>query len=83
MFKVEIDCSGINSKLDFMKAMDKVFCFPPYFGENWDALWDCMTDMYWINDSEIVLQLRNTDLLNGKLKSKIISFFEDLIARFD
>jgi RNAse (barnase) inhibitor barstar len=58
--------------------MDKAFGFPPYFGENWDALWDCMRDMYWINDSEIILELRNSNALIGKLKSEIISFFEDL-----
>lgn len=78
MFKAEIDCTEIHSKLDFMQAMDKAFGFPPYFGENWDALWDCMRDMYWINDSEIILELRNSNALIGKLKSDIISFFEDL-----
>ncbi|MEN9441565.1 MAG: hypothetical protein RLZ33_1642 [Bacteroidota bacterium] len=78
MYTAEIDCKGINSKLDLMKAFDKAFDFPPYFGENWDALWDCMRDMYWINDSEIKLQILNINSLIGKLKSEVITFLEDL-----
>ena len=78
MFRTQIDCTEIDSKLDFMRAMDMAFGFPPYFGENWDALWDCMRDMYWINDSEIVLEIREINLLIGKLKFEMIKFFEDL-----
>ncbi|MAX71540.1 MAG: hypothetical protein CMC76_10665 [Flavobacteriaceae bacterium] len=78
MYKTQIDCSEINSKLDFMRAMDKAFVFPPYFGENWGALSECMRDMYWINDSEIVLEIKESNLLIGKLKFEIIAFFEDL-----
>jgi RNAse (barnase) inhibitor barstar len=61
-----------------MRAMDKAFGFPPYFGENWDALWDCMRDMYWINDAEIILEIKESNLLIGKLKFEMIKFFEDL-----
>ncbi|NVK66546.1 MAG: barstar family protein [Flavobacteriales bacterium] len=66
-----------------MQAMDKAFGFPPYFGENWDALWDCMRDMYWINDSEIVLEIKESNLLIGKLKFEMINFFEDLKRHLD
>lgn len=34
MLTLEIDCSHIHSKRDFMKAMDKAFGFPPYFEWN-------------------------------------------------
>lgn len=78
MYLTEIECEDINSKIDFMKAMEKAFKFPPYFGENWDALWDCITDMYWINDSEIKLILNNSQHLNSKLEFDIISFFQEL-----
>lgn len=47
MFIVEIDGSAeSNSKKGFMIQMDSAFGFPPYFGENWDSLWDCMKDPY-------------------------------------
>ncbi len=83
IFQAEIDCSDIHSKRDFMRAMDKAFGFPPYFGENWDALWDFMRDMYWINESEVMLKIRNGNDLTGKLKFQIITFFEELKVRLD
>lgn len=83
MFKAKIDCTEMETKLDFMRAMDKAFGFPPYFGENWDALWDCMRDLYWIKETEIVLEIENSDYLFGKLKTEIIAFFEDLKIRLN
>ena len=43
MYLTEIECEDINSKNNFMKAMEKAFKFPLYFSENWDTLWDCKT----------------------------------------
>lgn len=83
MFKTQIDCSEINSKLEFMRAMDNAFGFPPYFGHNWDALWDCMRDMYWINDSDILLEIKDSNLLFPKLKFEIVTFLEDLKSHLE
>lgn len=79
MFLVQIDCNDINSKLDFMKAMDNAFGFPPYFGENWDALWGCMRDLYWIKSQQIHLSIVNGDQLTNKLRMEITTFFDDLL----
>ncbi len=37
--------SRILSKQDFLKETALVLGFPDYFGHNWDALADCMTDI--------------------------------------
>ncbi|MFN5416021.1 MAG: barstar family protein [Flavobacteriia bacterium] len=78
MYLAEIDCEVINSKIEFMKAMDNAFGFPSYFGENWDALWDCMRDLYWIKENEIKVKIMNSEFLPQKLKLDINLFFEDL-----
>lgn len=83
MYQVQIDCCEIHSKIDFMKAMDSAFRLPPYFGENWDALWECMNDLYWINDERVELHLLNFNDLVGKLKFEVRSFFEDLTAHLE
>lgn len=83
MFTVVIDGIDIGSKLDFMKAMDYAFGFPPYFGENWDALWDCLTDMYWIDDNQVHLKIVNSEQIFLKLRLEIVSFFEDLKSKYE
>ena len=28
------------------RRIRKTFGFPDYYGENWDAMWDCLTDVF-------------------------------------
>jgi RNAse (barnase) inhibitor barstar len=44
---VKVDLKGIAGKEGFLKRAAKEFGFPPYFGMNWDAFSDCLTDMAW------------------------------------
>lgn len=43
--KYILDFSNINSAEDMHKIIKCEFNFPDYYGMNWDAFWDCMTDM--------------------------------------
>jgi RNAse (barnase) inhibitor barstar len=36
-----------GTKNDFLAAAAEVFEFPDYFGGNWDAFFDCLTDLEW------------------------------------
>lgn len=44
----------------FFDAISKVMKFPSYFGRNWDALDECLTDMQWEPARGHVLVLRGT-----------------------
>lgn len=37
--------------IEFSKQLE----FPEYFGENWDAFWDCLCDLSWIPQKNINL----------------------------
>jgi len=55
----KIDLAKARGKLGLFDALAKALRFPGYFGKNWDALNDCLTDLAWLNGNGWVLILRN------------------------
>jgi RNAse (barnase) inhibitor barstar len=50
-----IDLKGVTGKAAFLKKVARALDFPKYFGMNWDALGDCLSDMSWRPASGYVL----------------------------
>lgn len=46
---------GISDKNELFNELRKKLIFPDYFGNNWDALNDCMNSLDWINEKKIVI----------------------------
>ena len=40
-----IDFSDVKTYWDVHRIIKESLDFPDYYGENWDAFWDCLTDM--------------------------------------
>jgi hypothetical protein len=49
--------------LKFFDEFSAVLQFPYYFGENWAAFDECITDLDWIEGDAYLLMVRNADLL--------------------
>jgi len=43
----QVDCSRVHTKQRLLSVLAHGLEFPSYFGANWDALMDCLTDMTW------------------------------------
>ena len=43
-----LDGSNINDKKSFLNKTAEVMQFPNYFGHNWDAFDECITDLEWL-----------------------------------
>ncbi|WP_343241836.1 MULTISPECIES: barstar family protein [unclassified Streptomyces] len=42
-----LDLAGVTTRHEFMDRCARSLSLPEYFGRNWDALADCLTDLSW------------------------------------
>lgn len=50
-----LDGREIRDKQSFLQKMAEVMQFPDYFGYNWDALEECITDLDWCPAARYIL----------------------------
>ena len=78
MNKIILDLTDCKSLLQLHKTIKEAFCFPDYYGENLDALWDCMRG-FCSADTMVYIKGVNTlpKSFNEYIK-KIFEIFEDV-----
>jgi RNAse (barnase) inhibitor barstar len=57
-----LDGKKINSKQTFLKQAAEAMEFPPYFGANWDAFDECITDLTWCPAQRYVILYDHADI---------------------
>jgi RNAse (barnase) inhibitor barstar len=63
---VKLDLGAVQGKSEFLARLAKALKFPHFFGMNWDALNDCLTDLSWLDDKGWVVILINGQELAAK-----------------
>jgi hypothetical protein len=43
----EVDLTGCHDKAGLLERLARAMSFPDWFGGNWDAWFDCLTDLGW------------------------------------
>jgi hypothetical protein len=56
-FTAVLDGGAAGSRAGFFSEIACVLRFPDYFGRNWDAVYDCVTDLHWLPAEGYVLLL--------------------------
>jgi len=74
-----IDLAEVRTKQQLLDAIARELAFPDWFGGNWDALEDCLTDLAWCVASGYVLVLANA----GGLAEAEPEEFETALEVFD
>jgi RNAse (barnase) inhibitor barstar len=57
--------NGITEVRQLLTVLSKQLNFPTYFGFNWSALSDCLRDLHWINEHNVVIIHGDLPALNG------------------
>ena len=79
IFEVEIDLKNVKNKNNFIKEMDNIFDFPPYFRKNsYDSLNDCMRDLSWIEEDEIIIIFKNLKFLKERNEKSFLDISASL-----
>jgi len=71
-----IDLAGVHEKAELLRRVAQVREFPDWFGRNWDALEDCLTDLSWWSDSPVVLLIEK----HAELPRDVCGVFADVLA---
>jgi RNAse (barnase) inhibitor barstar len=73
--------AGIETKKQLLDALDANLGFPEYFGGNWDALWDCICDLSWLEPVQVVLIHDDLPMSADRLSLRTyISLLQDAVA---
>lgn len=74
--KMVIDGSKCKNKSQLFKQFAKQFKFPSYFGNNWDAFHDCMTDLEWLEADAYALYVIHFEQLLAECEDDLLVFIE-------
>ena len=78
--KYTLDFSHIQYFDEIHQIIKKELDFPPYYGENWDALWDCLTDRVDI-DEPLNIEIIGAEVLDQKFHGTLdmlVEIFKEL-----
>jgi len=60
----EIDGQAASDEMALVIAIGQAFQFPGYFGRNWNAVDECITDLSWLKANGYVCLLRSATTLS-------------------
>ena len=60
---VQIDLNGIGHKAALLDRLAQALSFPEWFGNNWDALNDCLTDLSWLPAGGWMIILEHSNVM--------------------
>lgn len=76
-----LDFTGCKSYNQFHLILKKAFGFPDYYGKNWDALWDCLGDIFPYAKENYLVEVHGFFSMPEKEQeyySKLFEIFDEL-----
>lgn len=75
-----IDLHGARGKAELLARIASALCFPGWFGHNWDALADSLSDLGWLPASKVRILI--LEGCNGREEAMpiLLEIFEQAVA---
>lgn len=80
-FQPVLDGRELRSKKALLAGVARALDFPDYFGENWDALEECLSDMSW-RGGQISLLIEHADAIPDALFATLREVFGEMAAQW-
>lgn len=75
-----IDLAGVTDRPELLKRFAAPLNFPDWYGQNWDALADCLADLSWIEAEGYLFLLENADDLRSAHPDEFITMLQVFAA---
>ncbi|MEO8627272.1 MAG: barstar family protein [Betaproteobacteria bacterium] len=83
---IRVDATRVRNKRTFLRAAGRALECPVWFGMNWDALSDCVTDLTWMPAQAYLVLLGNVDAFAGSAPHQFqtaLEIFEEAAEYWD
>jgi hypothetical protein len=68
-----VDATDLRTPSDIFDTFSETFEFPGYFGRNWDALAECISDLSWLSGNSVVLIIsRSSAISDGSPDHRVL-----------
>ena len=78
-----VDLGQAENKQDLLAAIGKAMGFPDWFGDNWDALADCLADLEWSPAEGYLILLEHCDRLHANAGADLVAALQLFEAAAD
>jgi RNAse (barnase) inhibitor barstar len=76
----EWDAAKATSKAEMLLQIGEVWNFPSHYGQNWDALLDCLSDLSWIKGNRFAFVIHRLPM--DKESQILLECLEDVSVRW-
>ena len=72
---IVLDFTDCKYPADIHRVLKDSFGFPEYYGVNWDALWDCLNDLFFSSE-EALVKICGISILDKEMQAYLKPMFE-------
>ena len=72
---IVLDFTDCKYPADIHRVLKESFGFPEYYGVNWDALWDCLNDLFFSSE-EALVKICGISILDKEMQAYLKPMFE-------